>query len=241
MFGCAPAWKASGVSLNETLKEGGRSGTGRDRHRLRRVLVVGEFGLALTLLGGAGLAIRSFWNLTKVDLGVRSDHVLSFGLPVPDTRFKTPQPMIVFYRQLLEKIEAIPGVTSAGLSVGLPTRGPGMGMPFNIAGRPAKDAGSRDASGFQMVSPDYFKTYGIHLVKGRIFTDRDIADTPRVAMVSENFARRYLPGVDPIGQRIMIEQLVPGVAKLGPAVGWEIVGVFSDVRYGLRNQDFNGD
>jgi len=236
VFGCAPAWKASGVSLNETLKEGGRSGTSRERHKLRRVLVVAEFGLALTLLAGAGLAVRSFWNLTKVDLGVRTDHVLNFGLPVPDSRFKSAEQVVGFYRQLLEKLNAIPGVTSAGLSVGLPTRGPGVGMAFNIVGQPAKDAGARDASGFQMVSPDYFRTYGIRLVKGRLFTDRDVAGAPRVAVVSENFARRYLPGAEPIGQRLTIEQLIPGVTRLGPPVDWEIVGVFADVRYGLRNQ-----
>ena len=237
LFGCAPAWKASGVSLNETLKEGGRSGTGRDRQRLRRILVVSEFGLALTLLGGAGLAIRSFWNLTRVDLGIRSDHVLSFGLPVPQTRFTTPEQIVTFYRQLLEKIQAIPGVSRAAVATGTPTQGTGIGMPFNIVGQPLKEAGSRNGAGFQMVTPAYFQTFGIRLVKGRSFTDRDVDGTPRVAMVNENFARRYLPGVEPIGQRVIVEQLVPGVTKLGPPVEWEIVGVFHNVRNGLRNED----
>jgi putative ABC transport system permease protein len=238
VFGCAPAWKASGVSLNETLKEGGRSGTGRERHRLRRTLVVAEFGLALTLLGGAGLAIRSFWNLTKVDLGVRSDHILNFGLQVPDTRFKTPEQTVSFYRQLLEKLKAIPGVSSASMANGLPTQGTGMGMQFNIAGQPQKEAGSRDGAGFQMVTPDYFKTFGIRLAKGRSFTDRDVAGTPRVAMVNQNFVRRFLKATDPIGKRLMIEELIPGVAKLGSTVEWEIVGVFNNVRNGLRDSDF---
>jgi putative ABC transport system permease protein len=236
-FGCAPAWKASGVSLNETLKEGGRSGTGRDRHRLRRALVISEFGLALTLLGGAGLAIRSFSNLSRVDLGVRADHVLTFGISVPDTRFHEPQQIVNFYRQLLEKIQALPGVTHAALATGLPTQGTGFGMPFNIVGQPPKEAGARSGAGFQMVTPDYFQAYGIALTKGRSFTDRDGASAPRVAMVNENFARRFLPGVDPIGQRLMVEQLIPGVTKLGPALEWEIVGVFHNVRNGLRNED----
>jgi putative ABC transport system permease protein len=237
LFGCAPAWKASGVSLNETLKEGGRSGTGRDRHRLRRVLVVAEFGLALTLLGGAGLAMRSFWNLTKVDLGVRPDHVLSFSLPVPDKRFSKPEEMVTFYRQLVEKLQAIPGVSHVSMANGLPTQGTGMGMPFNLAGHPAKEAGSRDGAGFQMVTPYYFQTFGIQLMKGRSFNEHDVDGTPRVAMVNENFVRRYLSGIEPIGQRILIEQLVPGVAKLGPEQDWEIVGVFHNVRNGLRNED----
>lgn len=238
VFGCAPAWKASGVSLNETLKEGGRSGTGRDRHNLRRILVISEFGLALTLLGGAGLAIRSFWNLSRVDLGIRSDHVLSFGLPVPETRFSKPDQIVTFYRQLSEKIRAIPGVTHTALATGLPTQGTGFGMPFNIVGQPPQEAGARKGAGFQMVTPDYFQTYGIQLMKGRVFTEHDIDGSPRVAMVNENFVRRYLPGVEPIGQRIIVEQLIPGVTKLGPPLEWEVVGVFHNVRNGLRNEDF---
>jgi putative ABC transport system permease protein len=237
-FGCAPAWKASGISLNETLKEGGRSGTGRDRHRLRRILVISEFGLALTLLGGAGLAIRSFSNLSHVDLGIRSDHVLTFGMSVADTRFPKPEQIVTFYRQLLEKIQAQPGVTHAAFATGRPTEGTGFGMPFNIVGQPPKEAGARNGAGFQMVTPDYFQTYGIQVMKGRSFTESDTDGSPRVAMINENFARRFLPGVDPIGQRVIVEQLVPGVTKLGPPLEWEIVGVFHNVRNGLRNEDF---
>ena len=104
LFGCAPAWRASGVNLNEALKEGGRSASSRGHNRLRRALVIAEFGLALSLLAGAGLAIRSFWNLARVDLGVRTDHILSFNLPVPSTRFSDSQQIVTFYRQLLEKV-----------------------------------------------------------------------------------------------------------------------------------------
>lgn len=239
LFGCAPAWKASGINLNETLKEGGRSGTGRERHRLRRILVVSEFGLALTLLAGAGLAIRSFWNLTRVDLGVRSDHVLSFALPVPDTHFANSEHIVTFYRQLLEKLQAIPGVSKAEVATGTPIQGTGFGMPFNVVGEPPKEAGARNGAGFQMVSPDYYQTFGIRIVKGRSFTDRDVEGSPRVAIVNENFARRFLPGVDPIGKRLVVEQLIPGVTKLGPSLEWEIVGVANNVRTnGVRREDF---
>jgi putative ABC transport system permease protein len=223
--------------LNETLKEGGRSGAGREKHRLRRLLVVAEFGLALTLLGGAGLAIRSFWNLTRVDLGIRADHVLSFGLRMPAGRLKTGTEMINFYRQLLEKLQAIPGVTSAAISPGLPTRDTAIGMAFNIVGQPQKEAGQRAASGFQMVSPDFHKTYGVQLVKGRGFTGDDSVGKPRVAVVNENFVRRYMKDMDPIGQRLLIDALIPGAAQVGPPVEWEIVGVFRNIRYGLRNED----
>jgi len=236
-FGCAPAWRASAVNLNETLKEGGRTGTGRERHHLRRGLVIAEFGLALSLLAGAGLAMRSFWNLSKLDLGVRRDHVLTFGLPLNPDRFSSPERIIAFHRQLLEKLQSIPGVVRVGGATGMPTQGTGFGMPFNIVGQPPKEAGARQGAGFQMVTPDYFQTYGIQVVKGRSFTEQDVSGSPRVAMVNENFARWYLPGVEPIGQRVVVEQLIPGVQKLGPPLEWEIVGVFHNVRNGLRNDN----
>jgi predicted permease len=232
LFGCAPAWRASGVSLNETLKEGGRSGSSRSHNRLRQILVVSEFGLALTLLAGAGLAIRSFWNLSRVDLGVRTDHILTFSLPVANTRFSDSQQILAFYRQLLDKARALPGVSHAEVGTGTPIQGAGFGMPFNIVGMEQKDAGARQGAGFQMVTPDFFKTFDIQIAKGRIFTEQDIDGSPRVAMVNENFAHKFLPNIDPIGKRLVIEQLIPGVTKLGPPLEWEIVGVYHNVRSG---------
>lgn len=232
LFGCFPAWRASGVDLNEAMKEGGRSGTSRGHNRLRRALVISEFGLALTLLASAGLAIHSFWNLARVDLGIRSDHILNFNLPVPDSRFSDSKQIVTFYRQLLEKVRVLPGVTTAEAGVGTPIAGASLGMPFNIAGMEQKDSGSRPGAAFQMVTPDFFKTFGIQMVKGRSFTDQDIEGSPRVALVNENFVRRYLTGVDPLGKRLLIEQLIPGVTKLGPTQDWQIVGVYHNVRSG---------
>ena len=122
LFGCAPAWYASRVDPAEALKEGGRSGMGAARHRLRRVLVVGEFALALALLAGAGLAIHSFWNLLRVDLGVRSDHVLTFFLNVPDSRPKDPALITTYYRQLLDRIASVPGVSHVSAETGTAAR-----------------------------------------------------------------------------------------------------------------------
>ena len=136
LFGCAPAWFAMRVDPAEALKEGGRSGTGAARHRLRKTLVIGEFALALALLTGAGLAIHSFWNLTQVDLGVRTEHVLTFGLPVPDARPKDPALIQAYYRQIVTAIRSVPGVLDVSASTGLPMRGAGFGMPFTIAGQP---------------------------------------------------------------------------------------------------------
>ena len=236
LFGCAPAWRASGVSLNETLKEGGRSGSSRSHNRLRQALVISEFGLALTLLAGAGLAIHSFWNLARVDLGISNDHTLTFFLPFQDSRFADSKQIVTFYRQLLEKTQALPGVTHAEVATGTPIQGANFGMPFNVVGTEQKDAGSRPGAAFQMVTPDFFKTFDIQVVKGRSFTEQDVEGSPRVAIVNENFARKYLKG-DPLGKRLLIEQLIPGVTKLGPSLEWEVVGVIHNVRSGGPRSD----
>lgn len=238
VFGCVPAWQASGISPNETLKEGGRAGTGTRRRRVRRVLVVLESAVALTMLAGAGLAIHSFWNLTRVDLGIHTDHILTAFLPIPDTRFSQPEQIVAFYRQLLEKIKAIPGVSHAEVLTGMPGQGPAFGMQFEIVGKPAVDAGSRPGTGFQMVTPEYLQTFGIRLVKGRSLTEQDTAGSPRVAMVNEYFVHSYFGDTDPIGQRIRIEELIPGVPRLGPPVEWQVVGVFRAHSGGPHNEGF---
>ena len=238
LFGSVPASHAVGMNLNETLKEGGRSGTAAGRHYVRRLLVVTEFGLALTLLAGAGLALHSFFNLTRVDLGVRTDNILTFGFPVPEKRLTEPDQIITFYRQALAKLQSMPGVKHASISTGLPIAGSGFGMPFNIVGQPQAAAAARKTSGFGMVTPEYFQTFGIQVVRGRAFSKQDTAVSPRVALVNENFVRRFLPGTEPLGKRLIIEQLIPGVARLGPPLEWEIIGVFHNVRGGsLRNDD----
>ena len=233
LFGCAPAWYASRVDPGESLKEGGRSGTGTGSHKLRRGLIIGEFGLALSLLAGAGLAIHSFWNLTRVDLGVRTDHVLVFGLHQRQGRFANPEEMNTYNQQMLSALRAAPGVLAAATVTGAPLRGPSDGMPFTMVGGPTyNDPSQRPGTGFQSVSPDYYKTFGIRVVKGRSFSEQDTASSVRVAMVNEEFASRYLKGMDPLQQRVSIEQVIPGLPRLGPAVDWQIVGIFHNVRYG---------
>ena len=233
LFGCAPAWYAARVDPGESLKEGGRSGTGAGSHKLRRGLIVGEFGLALSLLAGAGLAMHSFWNLTRIDVGVRTDHVLTFALEQPHGRFENPTQMNTYNQQMLSVLRSVPGVSAAASVTGMPLRGTSDGMPFTLVGGPVyTDPSQRPDTGFQSVSPDYFKTFGIQVTKGRSFTEQDTASSVRVAMVNEEFASRYLKGLDPFQQRVSIEQVIPGLPKLGPAVEWEIVGIFHNVRYG---------
>jgi putative ABC transport system permease protein len=229
LFGCAPAWQASRTNMNETLKDAGRSIAG-GRHYLRRTLVVIEFALALTLLAGGGLAIHSLFELSRVNLGFRSDKLLTFSLPVPDGKFANADQIQAFYSRLLERMQTVPGVTSAAVSTGMPVRGTNFGMPFEIAGKPVADPSKRPGAGFSMVTPGYFRTFGIPLTRGREFTEQDRAGGVHVAIVNQTFVKKFLPNVDPLTQRLLVEELIPGVTKLGPKIEWQIVGVYGDVR-----------
>jgi putative ABC transport system permease protein len=232
IFGCAPAWQSSHLNLNDVLKEGGRTSFGGGRHGLRRALVIAEFALALSLLAGGGMAIHSLWNVEHVDLGFRTDHLLTFDLPVPHDQLTSADEINSFYRQLLDRIRALPGVSAASVSTGMPLRGTGFGMPFQIVGKTVDDPSKRPGAGFNMVTPEYFRTFGIRMDQGREFTDQDLAGGAPVALVNEIFVKRYFAGIDPLKQRIAVEQLIPGVTKLGPYIEWQIVGVYHDVHNG---------
>jgi putative ABC transport system permease protein len=236
-FGCAPAWQASGADPGDALKEGGRAGTSGATRSLRRALVIAEFSLALTLLASAGLAIHSFLNLMQVDLGVRRDHILTFVLPVPAGRISQPPQIVSFYHQLIEKLEAIPGVSRAEAATGTPVRGRWFGIPFSIVGKPPVERSARPSAGFQMVTPGYFDAFGIRVIRGRSFTEQDTSTSVRVAMVNEDFVKLYLPGEDPLGKQVSIDQLIPDVIRKGPPQTWQIVGVFHNVRSGDLRDD----
>jgi putative ABC transport system permease protein len=229
LFGCAPAWHATRLSLNASLNDEGRSTLG-GRQGLRRALVVAEFALALTLLAGGGMAIHGLIKLMTVDLGFRSDNLLTFSLPVPPTRLIGAGHIESFYGRFLEGVRAVPGVEAVSVSTGMPGRGTSFGMSFEVAGRPAAAPGVTSGAGFNMVSPDYFRTFGIRMDRGRGLDERDRAGAPAVAVVNEAFVRRYLPGVDPLGQRLLIQELVPGLPRLGPKREWQIVGVYHNVK-----------
>ena len=232
LFGCTPAWHASRQNVNDMLKEGGRGSTGTRHSRLRRVLVIAEFALALILVAGAGLIIRSFWNVTRVDLGIRTDHVLTFVVPMVQQRDNVkPEQIRSLYAQLLERIETVPGVTKAAVSPGLPAGGAGQ-LPFAVVGQPFEDMSKQPTVVYQPVTPGYFETYGIKLTKGRFLNAQDLAGGLRVAMVSEGFVREYLKGADPLTERLKIPELIAGAQRpLGDPVEWQIVGVFHDVQY----------
>jgi len=237
VFGCAPAWYASRVDPGESLKDCGRSGTGAGSHKLRRALIMGEFALALSLLAGAGLAMHSFWNLTRVDLGVRTDHVLTFRLEQPQGRFRNPQEMFAYNQQILSAIRSVSGVSTAATVTGMPLRFHSDGMTAKVVGATYANRSDQPGAGFQSISPDYFKTFGIQVLQGRVFNEQDTASSVRVAMVNQEFANRFLKGMDPLRQRLLIQELIPGSPQVGPEVEWQIVGVCHNVRYG----DFRDD
>jgi putative ABC transport system permease protein len=238
IFGTAPAWQASRQDLMEVLKLGGRTGAGTNRRSGRRALIIAEFALALTLLAAGGLTLRSFWNLTRVDLGVRTEHVLTFGLPVPDGKLTAAGKINNYYQQIIERVQSTPAVSKAAVSTGMPTQGPNFGLQFSIVGKPAVEPSARPGAGFLMVTPGYYDALGIRVTKGRKFDEHDTANSIRVAMVNEDFVRRYLSGADPLAQRITVEELVAGAMKLGPPVEWQIVGVFPNVRAAGAHEDF---
>jgi len=225
LSGCAPVWQATRASVNDALKQAAPSLEGGGR----RVLL--EFALALTLLSAGGLALHGLFALTRVDLGFRAEKLLTFSLPVPEYRPTTPEKARQFYEQLLDRVQRLPGVSSASVSTSLPMQRGGFGMPFEVAGRPPRGSSGQTFARFNMVSPRFFGTLGTRVMRGRAFTERDTAGGLKVAMVNETFVKRHLPDVDPLTQRLVVPELTAGADRPGPAAEWQIVGVFADVRH----------
>jgi putative ABC transport system permease protein len=202
LFGLIPALSASRVDLNRGLREGGRAATGTRRHlRLRRSLVISEIAIALVLLAGAGLLVRSFWKLKSVEPGFRSDHVLTMRLELPEVRYETLAQQRLFRRRLLDSVGALPGTRAAIVSE-LPMSGDALTHNFIIEGRPRVAVGEEPEVLTRTVSEGYFRALQIPFRRGRGFGIGDREDSPLVAIVNDSFARRYFPGADPVGARI---------------------------------------
>jgi putative ABC transport system permease protein len=224
-FGIFPALKISRTDLNETLKAGGRSLTSSGV-RARSVLLVAEVAMALVLSVAAGLLVRSFVRLLAVDPGLRTKGVLTMQLTLPWGRYTDGPKRAEFFKSLTQRIEALPGVRSAGAIQVLPFRGNLLNSrvsvwPFQVEGGAPLRAGQEPVADARIVTPGFFSTMGIPLVQGRYFNEHDSAGMPGVVIVNEAMARKHLPGVNPIGQRL---RLPPD----GPAR--EIVGVVGDVK-----------
>jgi len=206
LFGLAPAWQASQSNPNETLKEGGRSGAGGGkRQRVRSALIVSEVALALVLLIGAGLMLKSFGRLLNINPGFNPDYVLTMRVPLPalpGTTYAEPPARAAFYRQTLTRVAALPGIERVAATSILPlspTTSSGTTTAENSVVGPNDLAVEAD---WRWVTPDYFNALDATLVRGRYFAEGDTRETERVAVVDESFARRFYPGEDAIGKRI---------------------------------------
>ena len=230
LFGLAPAVSFSSPDLNQSLKEGGGGALkGSRRSRLQGALVVAEIALALVLLVGAGLLVKSYARLQAVDPGFRADGVLTFQIALPETKYETEESQAEFYARALEKIRAVPGVEGAGLVSDLPFSGSRTSRSFEIEGRARAEGADSLNADYRKASPGYFGALGIALLRGRQFSERDGGGAPPVAVVNEALARKFFPGEEVLGKRVVFREGDRDVAR-------EMVGVVAD----LKHDDLTG-
>jgi len=233
VFGLIPALHASRADLSSTLKESaGRSGTGFRQNKMRSVLVVTEMALALVLLVGAALLIRTSLALGAVDPGFDASRVLTMRMSVSSPEFFKADAVERLVRTGVERLRTVPGVEVASATCCVPLEG-GYGLPFVIAGRPLKDAPSHGGGGFLTVSPGYFEVFRIAMKRGRSFTERDDAQGPPVVVINETFARQYFKDEDPLNERLIIGKGV--MREFASEQPRQIIGVAADVRDGGLN------
>ena len=229
LFGIAPALSTSRADLQESLKEGGRTGGLQSRNGLRKALVICEVALSLMLLVGAGLLLRSFSNLIGTDPGFQKENIVSMQLTLSGQQYRDEARVRQFFEQALERIAAVPGVSSAGAISWLPLGSPGSATAFQVIGRPAPKAGEEPVTDVRMVTPGLFRTMGIPLLAGRTFTADDSPQAPKRIVINQTLARQYWPGEDPIGKRVSM--------SWGDDIEAEIIGVVGDVHLVGLEQD----
>jgi putative ABC transport system permease protein len=223
LFGVVPARQAIRADVQETLKEGGRSGSGASRSgvRLRNALVVAEMSLALVLLTAAGLMVRSFAALQQVDLGFRADGVLTARLSLPPRKYPNDTAIVQFFQEAESRIAALPGVRAVGWISYLPLTGLRAVQGFNVEGRPPVEMSMAPGGDMRAVTPNYFAAMGIPILEGRGFTREDRMDSPDVAVVSRSLARAFWPDSSAVGHYLLYEWDKPLRVR--------IVGVAGDV------------
>jgi putative ABC transport system permease protein len=224
LFGLAPAWQSAQVNLNQALKEGGRSAA--RGQGLRGLLVVAEIALTLVLLVGSGLLVRSLLRMQQVDLGFNPGGLLTLRVSLLESKYPERRQIADYYQQLLARTEQLPGATSAAITSSPPMiRLGGFRSSFEIEGQPV-EPGRAPTVWYGVISPDYFRTLGVALLKGRVFDERDTYDAPPVAIISQNFARRYFPDREPLGKKIIVGRTTR-----------EIVGVVGNVKHSSPAED----
>ena len=223
LFGLAPALRTMKLSLSEALKEGGRSGSeSAQRNRTRSLLVISECAVAVMLLVGAGLLIRSLVRLQNTNPGFDSSNVLTIRIDLPEKKYAAPESRSNFWEQFESRVGALPGVESVGLVSELPLSGQPNDMPYTVEGRPADAANQGFDDDFRRVNQDYFRTLRIPFLRGRNFTPQEVRDSAKVLVISESLARQTFPNEEPLGKRLVMSFRNEA---------FEIVGIVGDVRH----------
>ncbi|HKW35249.1 MAG TPA: ABC transporter permease [Candidatus Acidoferrum sp.] len=224
-FGLVPAMFAAKTDIQNTLREGGRSGESRNRRRARSFLAVAEVSLAMVLLVTAGLLLRSFTKLTSVSPGFDAQHIIKADISLPQFQYSTPQQWAAFSEELLARIQSHPGLQDTAVVVPRPIVDRSATLPFDIVGNPPSSAGASRTANYVSVSPEYFRVMEIPLLAGRFFNQHDIPSAPRVSIISEAMARLYFANQDPLGKQISF-----GFGPSGGVATREIVGIVGNVR-----------
>jgi predicted permease len=228
LFGLVPAFQSTRSGISATLKEGGRGAlTSRGGSRMRTGLVIAEVALAVMLLAGAGLLIRSFSRLSAVDPGFQVQPALTFELSLPETRYGDEEAQIAFFDQLMPTLRAIPGVQDAGAVISLPLSGSSLVLTFEVAGRPPVPPSQQPAMQVRIATPEYFRAIGIPLTRGRMFADTDRWGSAQVVLLTEAAAKQYFPNEDPLGKRVTLGW---GRGPDSPRAGGEVVGIIGDIK-----------
>jgi predicted permease len=223
LAGILPTVRLTKADVNDALKQGlGRTDADATGHRTRSALVVSEVALSLVLLVGAGLMIRSFWQLHHVNPGFDPHGVLTMTVSVPRTKFPAPAQQASFFERVLQRVRVLPGVESAGVIDDKPLSGNGSHQPVAIEGRPALAMSEQPEVDVRLVSAGYMGTMHIPVVRGRDFSDADVAGRPAAVLISDSFARHFWPNEDPIGKRLTMT-FFPDAVR-------EVVGVVADVK-----------
>jgi predicted permease len=232
LCGLAPAFAAIRTTVNESLKEGGRTGTSGGGHaRLRSALVVAEIAVALTLLTTSGLLLRSFEKMRDVKLGFRPDNTLAALYVLPQQRYRTQSAIDEFTKTLLNDLGQLPGVDAVGITSFLPAAGNNWSIPFTIEAYVSPKGAGLNMAAMSLVESDPFEALGIRVLRGRVFTESDNANSQLVAIVNRKMAERYWPGQDPIGKRL--RRGLPETSTLWMTV----VGEVDDVKLGSRDAE----
>jgi putative ABC transport system permease protein len=231
-FGLVPAMFAANADIQNTLREGARSGESRNRRRARSFLAIAEISLAMVLLVTAGLLLRSFARLTSVGPGFDTQHLIKADISLPQFQYSTPQQWAAFSEKFLAGIQSDPGLQDSAVVVPRPIVDPNVSLPFDIVGNPPSSEGASRTASYVSVSPDYFRVMAIPLLAGRVFNQHDVSSAPRVSIISEAMARLYFPNQNPLGKQITF-----GFPRGSGGATREIIGIVGNVRDVALGQD----